>query len=72
MLEPKNNIVCSKIVSGTALNKLVQLKHITQRGLGAYPLQLGNFYNLLGKNSQFSAISNTFHTFLDPFEKLNY
>ena len=72
MLEPKNNIVCSKIVSGTALNKLVQLNHITQGGLGVYSLPLGNFYNLLGKNSQFSAISNTFYTFLELFEKLNY
>ena len=68
-LELKNNIVCSKIVSGTTLNKLVQLNHITLKGLGADPFPLGNFYNLLGKSSQFSAIWNTFHTFLEPFER---
>ena len=51
------------------LNKLVQLNHITLKGLGADPFPLGNFNYLLGKSSQFSAIWNTFHTFLEPFER---
>ena len=68
-LEPKNSIVCSEIVSGNVLNKLVQLNNITQRGLEADPFPLGTFNNFSGKNSQFTANWNTFHTFLEPFER---
>ena len=68
-LERNNNIVYSKITSGSVLNKLVQLNRITQEDLGVDLLPLGNFSNFSEKNSKFSTIWNKFHMFSEPFEK---
>ena len=53
-------------------SKQVQLKHITDRGLGAKPLLLGEFGDISEKNSHFNAIRIEFCIFLDPFKKLNW
>ena len=39
------------------------------RGSGNESPATWQFLQFSGKNSQFSAIWNTFHTFLEPFEK---
>ena len=62
-VEPKNNIVCSKSVSGNVLNKLVQLNHITQRGLGADPFPFGNFQIFSGKTVNLAPIGAHFTRF---------
>ena len=71
-LNRKNNIVCSKIVSGNLLNKLVQLNHITQRGLGANPVPLGNFYNFLAKIVNLAPFGRHFTRFQSHLKQVNY
>ena len=68
-LEWSNNIIFSKIASGSVPNKLVQLNCITLGGLGVDPLPFGNLLIFREKNSQFSAIWNKFHTFSKPFKR---
>ena len=53
---------------GPLLNKLLQLKRITEGVWGQSPQPLGDFCDLAGKNSDFNAISITFHTFWKPYE----
>ena len=55
-LEPKSNKVCLKSGSDNVLNKLVQLNHIVQRGLGAGPFTLGNFLIFSGKTINLAPI----------------
>ena len=57
---------------GCVPNKQVQLKHITDRGLGAKPKLQGKFGHLSEKNSHFNAIRIKFRIFLEPLEKLNW
>ena len=50
------------------LNKLVQVNRITLGGLGADPSRWAIFVIFWQKNSQFSAVWNTFHTISESFE----
>ena len=50
------------------LNKLMQLKRITEGVWGQSPQPLGDFCDFAEKNSDFIAILITFCTFLKPNE----
>ena len=54
-------------------SKQVQLKHITDRALGAKLKLLGKFGDISEKkNSHLNAIGIKFRIFLEPFKKLNW
>ena len=51
------------------LYKLVQLNHITQRGRRRIRFRLAIFIIFREKNNHFTTNWNTFHAFLEPFER---
>ena len=66
----KRNFFAQKLSNlGPVLNKLMQLEHATKGVWGAEPpSHWANFVILQKKNSNFIAISFTFHMFLKPYE----
>ena len=69
-LEPKNNIICSKITSGSVLNKLVQLNRITKGVLGRIPqIAYWTIFVIFREKIANSVIWMTFHTFSETFER---
>ena len=57
--------------SGNVPSKLVQLKHITDRGLGAKPKFLGTFCNISEKKSLFKT-SNQISHLLRVIQKIKF
>ena len=67
----KIEVFCKTPQLGSEPNKQVQLKHITDRGLGEKLYLLGNFCAISEKYSNFNAIRIKLRVFLEPFQKLN-